>query len=57
MGLFRKAMSVSTLGTVNYNSKKDTVKKANKANARLARAQAKLAEEEAKAAKQARKRG
>lgn len=51
MGLFRKAASVSTLGAVNYRSKREKVGMAAKAEAELSREQAKLVREQRKAVK------
>ena len=51
MGLFRKAMSISTLGAVNYRSVGDVVKKEHAANTRLINAQTRQLEGDPVAAK------
>jgi hypothetical protein len=51
MGLFRKTVSLSTLGAVDYRSKREGKKRAVNADAKLARQEAKLAKAQRKALK------
>jgi hypothetical protein len=53
MGLFRKAVSVSTLGAVKYTSRREAQTKQALAEAKYARAQEKLTRAETRAAREA----
>jgi hypothetical protein len=51
MGLIRKALAVSTLGSVKYTSRREAETKSHLANARLVQAQARREADDAEAAK------